>query len=176
MKDTKNLYELTEEYENIDQLLEEDGDVEQKITDITEKLLKKVEGCLGYGEYLKDTEELIASKIKRLTNIKKSIKNKRIRFRENVKRVMLLRKMVKLPCDIGHISLSKNEKIKWDIDMDALPQEYKNVDAKLVISANYKKIEGSIEAGHFIDGVKYEMEKSINFYRKRGAKNNVNRP
>lgn len=155
------LYELTEMYKNIWDLVEDDevdletlesalGQVEDNIELKVENMAKLVKGIDGNIDMLKAEEKRLAEKRRVLENKQKNIKS----YLENQLRVMEIDK-VKTP--LFTVSLQKNPPSVEILDENKIPEQFKKVTYTVV----KKDILEALKNGQVIEGATIKQGKSL---------------
>lgn len=155
------LYELTEMYKNIWDLVEDDevdldtletalGQIEDNIEIKAESLAKLIKGIDGDIDTLKAEEKRLADKRRVLENKQKNIKG----YLENQLRVMEIDK-IKTP--LFTVSLQKNPPSVEILDEDKIPEQFKKVTYTVV----KKDILEALKNGQVIEGAEIKQTKSL---------------
>ena len=157
------LYELTEMYKNIWDLVEDDeidldtletalGQVEDNLEVKAENMAKLVKGIDGDIDTLKTEEKRLAEKRRTLENKKNNIKY----YLENQLRVMEIDK-VKTP--LFTVALQKNPPSVDILDEDLIPEQYKKTITTTTVVK--KDLLDALKAGQVIEGAEIKQGKSL---------------
>lgn len=158
-----NLYELTEQYENLLEAALDDTtgafNFEEMISGMQGKISDKLDGCCKVLGSLKAQEEAIAREITRLSARKTNIANNAKRLRESVKLTMMRLDMVNHKSPLFTISVTKPRERIEITDLDSIPFEFKALPAPVV---DKKAVFEAIKSGQTIKGVRIvEGEKGL---------------
>lgn len=124
-----NLYELTNQYLDLQQMLI-DGDVdEQTLADTLEGLDGEIEEKFeNYGiviRQLQETSEMIDREVKRLSDKKRTIDNNVKRMMTNIKASMVNTGKTKVKTKLFSFGIQKNPpSVVLDVDIDHVPIEF----------------------------------------------------
>lgn len=156
------LYELTEMYQNISNLIEEDADnetLEKALDEITDniqikaenmaKLIKSIEGNINA---LKDEEKRLQAKRKALENKVVSIK----RYLEEQLKVMGLNKV---QGNLFTVSIQKNPQSVNILNEDLIPEQFKKVVTTTKIDR--KELLAALKEGQEIEGAEIKQTESL---------------
>lgn len=156
------LYELTEMYQNISNLIEEDADnetLEKALDEITDniqmkaenmaKLIKSIEGNINA---LKDEEKRLQAKRKALENKVVSIK----RYLEEQLKVMGLSKV---QGNLFTVSIQKNPQSVNILNEDLIPEQFKEVVTTTKIDR--KELLAALKEGQEIEGAEIKQTESL---------------
>ncbi len=157
------LYELTELYQNIWELVGDDevdvgtlesalSQVEDNIESKSESIAKLVKGIDGDIEALKEEEKRLAKRRKTLENKQNNIKL----YLENQLKAMDIDK-VKTP--LFTISIQKNPPSVHILNEELIPNKYKKTETTISISK--KDLLEDLKLGEIIDGAEIKQEKSL---------------
>lgn len=154
MQESKSIFQIGQEFHNLEILLEETGgeltpEVEQALKINEQELSHKAEGYLSIIRRNEAEADIIANEIKRLQELKKVRENKVKALKENVKQAMVLFNVKKIPFATGSITLANSKAV--DItDENSLPEKY--ITKKLVTAPDKTAIKKAIESGETIEG------------------------
>ena len=156
------LYELTEMYQNISNLIEEDADnetLEKALDEITDniqmkaenmaKLIKSIEGNINA---LKDEEKRLQAKRKALENKVVSIK----RYLEEQLKAMGLKKV---QGNLFTVSIQKNPQSVNILNEDLIPEQFKKVVTTTKIDR--KELLAALKEGQEIEGAEIKQTESL---------------
>ena len=155
------LYELTEMYKNIWDLVEDDevdldtletalSQVEDNLEVKAESMAKIIKGIDGDIDTLKSEEKRLAEKRRVLENKKNNIKA----YLENQLRVMEIDK-IKTP--LFTVSLQKNPPSVEIVNEDLIPEQFK----KVTYTVAKKDILEALKNGQVIEGAEIKQTKSL---------------
>lgn len=161
--DNFRLYELTEMYQNIWDLVGDDevdldslekalSSIEDNIEAKAENTAKLIKGIEGDISILKEEENRLAKKRRTLENKQKNIK----KYLEMQFKVMEINK-IKTP--LFTVSLQKNPPSIEIINEDLIPEQFKN--AVTTISVAKKDLLEAIKDGQTIEGAKIKQGESL---------------
>jgi hypothetical protein len=159
--ETKNLYQIQNEYLTIIQELESNGgeltpELEQGLT-INEKELQGK--SIAYLEVIKDREALVSridEEIKRLQAMKKAQTNLITRLKDNL--LTAVKVFGSFESGLVKFGTRKSSKIEIEIDTNDLPKEYKVI--KVTETPDKTALKNAIKAGEKIEGV--ELVEQLN--------------
>lgn len=123
------LYELSNEYLQLLEMLEDDVD-EQVFKDTLEGIEGEIEiKADGYAKVMKQLEgevEMIKGEIERLTSRKKTIENNISRLKDSLKGAMEITGKTKFKTELFSFAIQKNggkAPVIWDVPVEDLPEE-----------------------------------------------------
>ena len=156
-----NLYEITVEQTNLNNLLEEScGELTPELEDALrinkENLVTKAEGYAKAIKNYKAEQDALAEEIKKLQAKKKVCENAISRMKDALSTAMETFDMPKVQAGLFKISLSKSESVNI-IDEDAVPMEYK----KATYTVSRADIKNAIDGGLVVEGVEIKESKSV---------------
>lgn len=156
-----NLYEITVEQMNLNNLLEESygeltPELEEALKINKENLVTKAEGYAKAIKNYKAEQDALAEEIKKLQAKKKVCENAIARMKDALSTAMDTFDMPKVQAGLFKISLSKSESVNI-IDEDAVPMEYK----KATYTVSKTDIKNAIDGGLVVKGVEIKENKSV---------------
>lgn len=156
-----NLYEITVEQMNLNNLLEESygeltPELEEALKINKENLVTKAEGYAKAIKNYKAEQDALAEEIKKLQAKKKVCENAIARMKDALSTAMDTFDMPKVQAGLFKISLSKSESVNI-IDEDAVPMEYK----KATYTVSKTDIKNAIGGGLVVEGVEIKENKSV---------------
>lgn len=174
MSDDKSLYDISEEFQRLDELLSETGgeiteDHEAKEAELLEFLTKKVDGCCGYIQKLKDQVANAQEGKRRLDAFMKTKNNQIDSFKKYIKRCMDKTGRDRFEGVLHAIdtTMGRESLVVDEGAIDNLPFEF----IKTITKANTDKLEIAIRAGQVIEGVRIvRSEPNIRIGLKKGQK------
>jgi len=147
------LYEITAEMEeileNLDQYVNEDGeldvDIAEQLDSLQDSLEKKAESIAAYARKLKDEKDIVANRVKELNKHKSSLSKKSKWLDNYLMSSMKIANIKKIESGVDKISITENAKV--DIfDEEAIPEEYKVRSMNISMPATeYDKIKKVLE-------------------------------
>ncbi|MBU5424975.1 siphovirus Gp157 family protein [Tissierella pigra] len=157
------LYELTEMYQNISDLISDDEvgnealekaleDIKDNIELKAENMAKLIKNIDGDIEVLKTEEERLADRRKALENKKENIKT----YLENQLKIM---KVDKVKTPLFTVALQNNPQSVNILDEELIPNDYKKTVTTTSISR--KDLLDDLKQGLIIDGVELRQTKSL---------------
>lgn len=151
------LYQITDGFMQLLDEKQTEEMTQEEINKIGEELAialqQKSSNIIAYYQEQDALLNAIDEQIKRLQDYKKSTKNKIDNYKEYVKNNMNILGIDKIQTDLGTISIAKSPLSIEIIDIDKIPNEYKEVVSDIKIDKS--KIKDNFKAtGEIIDGVK----------------------
>lgn len=157
------LYELTELYQNIWELIGDDEtdvetletalkQIEDNIEVKAESIAKLVKGIDGDIASLKEEE-------RRLAKRRKTLENKQINIKLYLENQLKLMDINRIKTPIFTISLQRNPPSVRILNEDAIPDKYKKMET--IISVVKKDLLEDLKLGEIIDGAEIKQEKSL---------------
>lgn len=156
-----NIYEITQEQINLNNMLEESmGELTPELEDALKINLDnfnaKAEGYVKAIKNYKADADAIADEIKKLQEKKRVCENAQQRLKDSLKTAMTVFDTPKVQVGLFKISLTTSEAVNI-IDEDAIPQEYKKV--KYEVSKT--DIKNAIKSGLVVEGAEIKENTSI---------------
>lgn len=156
-----NLYEITQQQQELNNLLEESygeltPELEQALELNLDNFSVKAEGYVKAIKNYKAESDAIAEEIRRLQDKKKVCENAVDRMKTALSDSMNVFGMSKVQAGLFKISLTTSKAVNI-IDEDAIPQNYKKV--KYEVSKT--EIKKAIEAGETVEGAEIKENHSI---------------
>lgn len=161
-----NLYEITQEFEALDNMLiesggeitEENEELEQYINGL---LMSKVDGCVEYLTSIEDKASLARKRAAELTELARSLENKSENFKGYMLECMKKLKHERVEGRLHYVSIKTNPKTVNITDADKIPAEF--VTTKKTTSIDKKALAKSLKNGEKIDGATLvDGKKSLN--------------
>lgn len=127
--------------------------------ELTEMLVKKSEGVIGYSKNLELNIDAVKTEISRLKEYQETLENRMEKYKEYVKNCMELSGITKLETSLGTLSIAKNPISVEIVNEDEIPGEFKSevittkID-KTAIKNCFK------ETGELINGVRIISDKT----------------
>ena len=146
---TTTLYEISEQYRQLLEMLE-DPEIDQDIVRDTLEGLEgelevKAESCIIVSKRLEADADMVSKEIERLTKVKDSLTNNAKKIEESVMQTMVAAGKDKLPTKHFKLSIAKNgglQPLKL-ADISEIPEEYIIREPK----ADTKKIRDALNSG-----------------------------
>ena len=156
-----NIYEITQEQINLNNMLEESmgeltPELEEALKINLDNFNAKAEGYVKAIKNYKAEADAIAEEIKALQAKKKVCENAQQRLKDSLKTAMTVFDTPKVQAGLFKISLTTSEAVNI-IDEDAIPQEYKKV--KYEVSKT--DIKNAIKSGLVVEGAEIKENTSI---------------
>ena len=154
-----NLYELTDSYQKILQLIEDGGeDLEDTLESITDAIEEKAD---GYGKVIKNIEaqiEAIKNEEKRLSDRRKSLESNVRRLKDSLYESMKLTKTKRIKSELFTFNIQNNPPSLNIENEDAIPFEYYQPQAPKL---DKKELLNAIKNGLEIEGVSIKQGESL---------------
>jgi hypothetical protein len=174
MSDDKSLYGISEEFQRLEEILNETGgeiteDIESKEAELLAFLEKKVDGCCGYIQKMKDQISNAQEAKKRLDAFMKTKNNQIENFKFYIRRCMDMTGRERFDGELHTIDTTKGREslVIAEGAVDKLPFEF----IKTTSTAMKDKLEAALRAGQKIEGVQIvRAEPNIRIGLKKGAK------
>lgn len=148
-----SLYQITNTFPMIMENEELTDDLKKELTEeLTLLLQQKSQNIIGYTKNIELTIEAMKTEEKRIADLRKSLENKNIKFKQYVKECMEKIGVSKIETPLGVLTIAKNPISVEIINENEIPSEYKKeiveskVDKKAI--SDYFK-----ETGEIIPGV-----------------------
>lgn len=148
-----NLYELTDAYKNISEMIENGEDLDEVLATIDEEIEQKAD---NYAKVIRNMEGSIAAikeEKKRLSDRQKAMEDGIAKMKENLQASMIACKKKKFKTDLFSFNIQKNggkAPVIVDVECSKLPDDLVIVTEKPDLDAIRKLIEenGDITYGH----------------------------
>ena len=129
MSKKENLYTITHEFKEIEDLLiKKGGEIseaeEQRLDELTAMIEVKVDSSVGYMNHLEDTIERMKIRIQEFSDFKKARENELVRFKEYVLGCLEHSEKDKFSGDIYELKIKKPLKIVHIEDENTVPIEF----------------------------------------------------
>lgn len=156
-----NIFELTDNYKQVYDLISEQGD-EQALIDtlasINDALEDKADGYASVVRSLKADNKAIDEEIKRLKQRKTSNENGIKRLKENLKETMEVTGKTKFKTAFNSFSISKNAPSKDVLDEKLIPKDYwVSQEPKI----NSKLLLDDLKSGKEVPGAELKQTRSL---------------
>ena len=155
-----NLYDLTEQYQDLLALLE-DGDTEQlqpMLDGIEEKIEEKLENIAKVLQSLKSTEYIISNELSRLTERKSAIVASQHRLKLYAQNAMEQLGIDKVKTDLFSIGIQNNPPSVHIVDSSKIPQEYFSTPEPTI---SKREILAALKTGAIVSGAELQQSKSL---------------
>ena len=148
-----SLYEITNAFpalmENDEMSVEDKTKVEEELTIL---LQQKSQNIIGYARNTELMINAMKEEEKRLTNRRKLLENRLIKFKEYVKECMDKNGITKIDTELGSLTIAKNPASIEIVNEDEIPSEYKT--EVVTIKIDKTKIKNNFkETGEIPSGV-----------------------
>ena len=148
-----SLYEITNAFpalmENDEMSVEDKTKVEEELTIL---LQQKSQNIIGYARNTELMINAMKEEEKRLTNRRKLLENRLIKFKEYVKECMDKNGITKIDTELGSLTIAKNPASVEIVNEDEIPSEYKT--EVVTIKIDKTKIKNNFkETGEIPSGV-----------------------
>ena len=154
-----NLYELTDSYQKILQLIEDGGEgLEDTLESITDAIEEKAD---GYGKVIKNIEaqiEAIKNEEKRLADRRKSLESSVKRLKDSLYESMKLTETKRIKSELFTFNIQNNPPSLNIENEDAIPFEYYQPQAPKL---DKKELLNAIKNGLEIEGVSVKQGESL---------------
>lgn len=155
MSNDLSLYEITNEFKKLDELLEQSGgEVDESFelleAEISALLTSKVDACVGYRERELDYVELAKKRIKQLQEFIKTKENKMSRFDGYIMQCMERFGKTELLGALRSIKTRKPSRSVVIENQDIIPAEFVTIVQDIKISK--KEISDAIKSGREVPG------------------------
>lgn len=161
-----NLYEITQEFEALDNMLietggeitEESEELEQYINGL---LMSKVDGCVEYRTQQMDRIEMAKARVKKFQELIKTEENKVKRFDNYIIDCLERLEKPEVAGQLHTIKVHKPQKSVKIIDEDKIPAEFATVET--VVKINKSEIKKALKSGVEMEGAcLVDGKKSLN--------------
>lgn len=156
------LYELTEMYQNISNLIEEDVDnetLEKALDNITDSIQIKAENMAKLIKSIEGNINVLKDEEKRLQAKRKALENKVVNIKEYLEEQLKAMNLNKVQGDLFTVSIQKNPQSLNVVDEDLIPEQFKEVVATTKIDR--KELLAILKEGQEIEGVEIKQTESL---------------
>jgi hypothetical protein len=159
----KSLYNITEDYLNIElMLMESDGEVTEAVDKALsinkDELQTKSIGYIGVIKKITTEVNYIDEEIKRLTDLKKVRKNAVERLKNSISGAMQVYNIEKIETPLNKITFRKSESVEIELPAFDLAKELQKITVTHISKTEIKKL---LKDGKTFKGVKLIENKSI---------------
>lgn len=158
----KQLYKIADDYKALVALVETGEATQEMIADTIEgvegMLIEKAENIVHIANDYSRSIEAIDNEVKRLNDMKKTLKNQQDSLKEYLRLNMERTGIDKIECPLFKITLRKDSKAAQINDESALPDDY--VTVKTTITPDKRKILADLKNGVKIDGAELTTGKT----------------
>lgn len=158
------LFDLTEQYQDLLDLLQDDTDNEQlqsMLEGLSGKIEEKAENLAKVIKSIEANEDVLDAEIKRLTARKKTLTNNRNSLKTMLQLNMERLNTKKITGSLFTVSLQKNPPKVNVLDEESIPEHYSVVPDPPEPVLNKKKVLDDLKAGIEIPGVEMVQEQSL---------------
>lgn len=165
-----NLYQLTNNFIEVDRLISEylengeqelAGNLVKANEIIAQEIGNKSTGFLYIFRNMDSQIEAIDGEIKRLQDLKKTVKNKKDRLQEMLKSSMEAIGTKSIETNLGKISIRNNPGSLVIDDMDLVPATYKEEIVTTTVKVDTNLVKKLIKSGVEIEGCRLEAGTSL---------------
>lgn len=165
-----NLYQLTNNFIEIDRLISEylengEEELAENLVKANEIIAQEIEnkstGFLYMFRNMDSQIEAIDGEIKRLQDLKKSVKNKEDRLKNMLKDSMEAMGTKKIETDLGKILIRNNPGSLIIDDIDLVPATYKEEIVTTTVKVDTNLVKKLIKSGVEIEGCHLEVGTSL---------------
>ena len=154
------LYELANDFLEVESLTEVNEEVQKQILDaITLEIENKGDGIIKFIRNEESSIKVIDEEIKRLQALKKSKNNKIANMKNYLKNCMSLMNKRKIEGNLGRISIRKNPVALEILDETLIPQQF--ITEEVVKTINKSAIKDLLKEGKEINGCTLTQSESI---------------
>lgn len=155
------LYELTTEYLELLNILEDQDASEEAVNDTLALLIEDIgDKVEDYGKVLKQLQadaEAVKNEKMRLAAKQATIERGIERLREGIKSAMLITGQTKIKTKLFTFGITQRKKLVLDVSADAVPYEY----ATVTVKADTKRITEALNNGDVLDFAHLEQTDSL---------------
>lgn len=165
-----NLYELTNNFIEVDRLISEylengEEELAENLVKANQIIVKEIENkSVGFIYMFRNMDsqiDAIDAEIKRLQDLKKSVKNKEDRLKTILKDSMEAMGTKKIDTDLGKISIRNNPGSLIVDDIDLVPTTYKTEVVTTTVKVDTNLVKKLIKNGVEIEGCHLEAGTSL---------------
>lgn len=165
-----NLYELTNNFIEVDRLISEylengEEELAENLVKANQIIAKEIENkSVGFIYMFRNMDsqiDAIDTEIKRLQDLKKSVKNKEDRLKTILKDSMEAMGTKKIDTDLGKISIRNNPGSLIVDDIDLVPTTYKTEVVTTTVKVDTNLVKKLIKSGVEIEGCHLEAGTSL---------------
>ena len=156
------LYELTEMYQNISNLIEEDADnetLEKALDEITDNIQIKAENMAKLIKSIEGNINALKDEEKRLQAKRKALENKVVNIKEYLENQLKAMGLKKVQGNLFTVSIQKNPQSVNILNEDLIPEQFKKVVTTTKIDR--KELLAALKEGQEIEGAEIKQTESL---------------
>lgn len=156
------LYELTEMYQNISNLIEEDADnetLEKALDEITDSIQIKAENMAKLIKSIEGNINALKDEEKRLQAKRKALENKVVNIKEYLENQLKAMGLKKVQGNLFTVSIQKNPQSVNILNEDLIPEQFKKVVTTTKIDR--KELLAALKEGQEIEGAEIKQTESL---------------
>ena len=156
------LYELTEMYQNISNLIEEDADnetLEKALDEITDNIQMKAENMAKLIKSIEGNINALKDEEKRLQAKRKALENKVVNIKEYLENQLKAMGLKKVQGNLFTVSIQKNPQSVNILNEDLIPEQFKEVVTTTKIDR--RELLAALKEGQEIEGVEIKQTESL---------------
>jgi len=156
------LYELTEMYQNISNLIEEDADnetLEKALDEITDNIQMKAENMAKLIKSIEGNINALKDEEKRLQAKRKALENKVVNIKEYLENQLKAMGLKKVQGNLFTVSIQKNPQSVNILNEDLIPEKFKEVVTTTKIDR--RELLLALKEGQEIEGVEIKQTESL---------------
>ena len=156
------LYELTEMYQNISNLIEEDADnetLEKALDEITDSIQIKAENMAKLIKSIEGNINVLKDEEKRLQAKRKALENKVVNIKEYLENQLKAMGLKKVQGNLFTVSIQKNPQSVNILNEDLIPEQFKEVVTTTKIDR--RELLAALKEGQEIEGVEIKQTESL---------------
>ena len=156
------LYELTEMYQNISNLIEEDADnetLEKALDEITDNIQMKAENMAKLIKSIEGNINALKDEEKRLQAKRKALENKVVNIKEYLENQLKAMGLKKVQGNLFTVSIQKNPQSVNILNEDLIPEKFKEVVTTTKIDR--RELLAALKEGQEIEGAEIKQTESL---------------
>ena len=156
------LYELTEMYQNISNLIEEGAtneELEEALESITDNIQIKAENMAKLIKSIEGNINVLKDEEKRLQTKRRALENKVISIKEYLEEQLKAMNLNKVQGNLFTVSIQKNPQSVNILNEDLIPEQFKVT--KTTTSIDRKELLAALKEGREIEGAEIKQTESL---------------
>ena len=156
------LYELTEMYQNISSLIEENADnetLEKALDEITDSIQIKAENMAKLIKSIEGNINVLKDEEKRLQVKRRALENKVVNIKEYLENQLKTMGLKKVQGNLFTVSIQKNPQSVNILDEDLIPEKFKVT--KTTTSIDRKELLAALKEGQAVEGAEIKQTESL---------------
>ena len=156
------LYELTEMYQNISNLIEENADnetLEKALDEITDNIQTKAENMAKLIKSIEGNINVLKEEEKRLQTKRRALENKISSIKEYLEEQLKAMDLKKVQGNLFTVSIQKNPQSVNILNEDLIPEKFKIT--KTTTSIDRRELLAALKEGQEVEGAEIKQTESL---------------